>query len=496
MTAACMRPALHDRVRAFLSRHQMLAPGDAVGVAVSGGADSVALLLLLEELREALGIRLAVLHFNHQLRGAEADADEQFVAQIAAARPYPLFAAREDVGRAAREQGWNLEDVARRLRYQFFSSVVQAGRVTRVAVAHTADDQAETVLAHLLRGTGPAGLAAIYPVAGHIVRPLLAIRRRELREYLAARGQDWREDSTNLDTSRLRARIRQNLLPQLERDFQPQIVAGLGRLAELSREDAAFWELLAAERAAQLTEKTSRGAAIRAADLLAPLPSATVSQAPARSDALAALRKRLVRRIVADLKGDARQLDAQHVEQVLHLAGECANGSRVTLPGGVVIEKESDRLWFSLAKNAQAAGPETLLPAQTYEYRVELGGQESAVVSVPEIGRRFRLKSIDWPSSGSETKELANALDQALLRFPLVLRNWRPGDSYRPHGRRRAHKLKQLLHSSRVAGRARQGWPVLTSGGSLVWARGLPVAEEFAAGPDTKAGIVIAEEDW
>ena len=210
----------------------MLRAGDRVGVGVSGGADSVALLRLLEELSAELGIRLAVLHFNHQLRGAESDADESFVAQLAAARGIEFLAGREDVAAAPAGAGWNLEDAARRLRYAFFASAVKAGRVTRVAVAHTADDQAETVLARLVRGTGPAGLASIYPVKGHVVRPLLEIRRSELRSYLTTLGQSWREDASNLDLTRLRARLRHQVLPVLERELQPAIVEHLGRLAK------------------------------------------------------------------------------------------------------------------------------------------------------------------------------------------------------------------------------------------------------------------------
>jgi tRNA(Ile)-lysidine synthase len=490
-----MKSKLHESVKAAISRHHMLAPGDTVGVAVSGGADSVALLLLLAELREELGVRLVVLHFNHQLRGAEADADEQFVAQLAAKHGLALISAREDVAAAARANGWNLEDAARRLRLRFFESVVESGRATRVAVAHTADDQAETVLAHLLRGTGPTGLAAIYPIAGHVVRPLLSVRRAELREYLNSLGQPWREDSSNQDTSRLRARIRHHLLPELERDFQPEIVARLGQLAALAREDAEFWNLLIADRCRALTEKLPAGVAIRVDDLLSPFPP-DLADAGSRGS-LEALSKRLVRRIVAEVRGGSAQLAAQHVDQVLHLATECRSGNRVELPGGVIAQRDFDRIVFSLANrpSGTTGEPESDLASKTYEYSVELSGAQPASVSVPEIGRRFCLKVIDWPAARSDTRSLAEALDRDLLRPPLVLRNWRPGDSYRPRGRRHPHKLKRLLLANRVAVRERAGWPVLTSAGSLVWARELPVAEEFAARPGTKSGLVVAEEE-
>lgn len=492
-----MKASLQQRIRHTVERHRMLRAGDTVGVAVSGGADSVALLLLLDALKGELGIRLAVLHFNHRLRGPEADADQRFVAVLASHRGLAFISGREDVAARAREHGWNLEDAARRLRYQFFDGVVESGRATRVAVGHTADDQAETLLAHLLRGTGLTGLAGIYPVAGHVVRPLIELRRGELRDYLVGLGQTWREDRTNLDTTRLRARIRHELLPQLEGNFQPAVVAQLNRLAALAREDEAFWAALLDDRHAALVERTPEGHSIRVPDLLGPLPLIPSGAALTdRTSVHAALTKRLVRRVIEGLKGDRRQLTARHVEQVIHLATACSSGHQIHLPAGVVVERSFDRLVFSLSGRAVARRgvEETKRDAQSYQYVVNLAGMRSATVSVPEIGRRFRLKVIDWPPAASDTSVEREALDADRLGSPLVLRNWRPGDSYRPRGRRHIRKLKRLLLESRVAARERSGWPVLTSGKALVWARGLPVAEDFAPRASTKAGLVIAEE--
>jgi tRNA(Ile)-lysidine synthetase-like protein len=168
----------------------------------------------------------------------------------------------------------------------------------------------------------------------------------------------------------------------------------------------------------------------------------------------------------------------------------------VELPGGVWVAKFFDRLTFRASNrvNRSVRAAETDSHIQMYEYSVDLNDGESAAVSVPEIGRRIRLKVIDWSGAESDTRTDAEALDWALLRPPLVLRNWRPGDSYRPRGRRHAHKLSRLLQASRVAAGDRGSWPVLTSAGALVWARGLPVAAEFAVGRESKIGLVVAEE--
>lgn len=469
----------------------MMQAGDRVGVAVSGGGDSVALLFLLEELRTELGVTLLALHFNHQLRGAESDADERFVAELARSHGLEFVSARRDVAAEAQRLSLNIEEAARQLRYGFFAEVVRSGRATRVAVAHTVDDQAETVLARLLRGTGLTGLAGIYPVVGSVVRPLLEVRRAALREYLAARNQPWREDATNLDPARLRARIRHKLLPVLEADFQAAAVGHLAGLANLARADEAFWAALLDERFRALVGREAAGLAICIPDLLAPLALPP--------QALDALRRRMVRRIVDELKsqrpsGDAArgQLNATHVAQVLRLATETESGHSVELPVGVLVERSFDRLIFSLDPRRLERGTGGHAPA--YEYVVELPRRGAADVSIPEIGRRYRLKVIDWPATPSDTRCAESALDADFLRPPLVLRNWRPGDAYRPCGSRSVRKLKRLFLDFRIAARERPGWPVLTSAGRVAWSRRLPVAEEFAARPGTRTGVLIDEE--
>src|SRR5947207_13496222 len=228
---------LEQQLRTCLKRQEMLQPGVRLGVAVSGGADSVALLLLLLELRAKLGVVLSVIHFNHKLRGKASDADEKFVARLAAKHGLEFHAASIEVAKKAKKERANLEDAARRARYDYFRSLAESGVCKRIAVAHTADDQAETVLAHLFRGTELAGLGGIHPVFGSVIRPLLSVPRSELRHFLRARRQNWREDATNRNTKRMRARIRRKLLPLLEKQFQPAIVEHLETLAELARED-------------------------------------------------------------------------------------------------------------------------------------------------------------------------------------------------------------------------------------------------------------------
>jgi tRNA(Ile)-lysidine synthase len=432
------------------------------------------------------------------LRGRASDADERFVAKLAAKRGLEFHSASADVAKKAKQERANLEDAARRARYDYFRKLAQSEVCRRIVVAHTAHDQAETVLAHLLRGTGLAGLGGIHPVAGPIIRPLLSVRRSELRRFLGARKQTWREDATNRDVKRMRARIRKKVLPLLEKQFQPAIVEHLATLADLAREDEAFLNAIAEERASALVQKSGEGPRISVDDLFQPWKKkefyteyAENIEGTERTERTKALSKRIVRRIVESIKPRGGQFGARHVDAVLQLARSGQSGSSLHLPGGVEVRRQRDALVFhaieiEAVRTAQSAPPE-------YEYNIDLANG-SLGVRVAELGCVFRFRVIDWPPKRGETSMDRAVLDRDRLRFPMVLRNWRPGDRLRPQGHRSAHKLKRLLNEKRVSRWERDGWPVLTSDGVLVWARGFPVAAEFAANEGTRAGIVVAEE--
>jgi tRNA(Ile)-lysidine synthase len=497
-----LKSPIEFRLLNAVQKLRLISPGDRVGVAVSGGADSVALLLLLQRLRSDLGIALSVVHFNHSLRGDESDGDARFVSDLAASLSLELIIAKEDVGAEAARQRKNVEDTARRLRYAFFQRVVDESRATRIAVAHTSDDQAETVLAHMIRGTGPTGLAGIYPRVGTVVRPLIEMRRQDLRQYLREIGQAWREDSTNQDAHRLRARIRAQLLPQLENDFSLQVVPHLSELARLSQEEALFWEALVEARFQSCVEARGESFAIQIRDLYA-LPgfaARATAVVPVPDDAPNAawrpLTERLIRRLYQCVRGDRRDLSAEHVEQVIRLSTKSSSGHHIQLPGWINVEREFDTLIFSRASTARQSEriEETSSHQSAYHYVVALPDTGTAAVSVPELGTCFRLKMIDWPLVPRDTKRQAQALDADLLRSSVVLRSWRHGDAYRPCGRRNARKLKDMFLSRRVPAAERNSWPVLESCGVVVWTRGMAPAADFCATEQTRVGVVIEED--
>ena len=497
-----MRSSLAGRLLTSLKKSEMLRAGERVGVGVSGGADSVALLMLLLELRERMGIVVSVAHLNHKLRAKASEADEKFVAGLAATHGLVFHAENVNVAARAKREKANLEDAGRRARYEFFAKLVAEGKVDRVAVAHTADDQAETILAHILRGTGLAGLGGIHPQTESVVRPLLGIRRAELRTYLRAKKQRWHEDATNRDTTRTRARIRKKLLPLLEREFQNGVVEHLSSLAELAREDEELLELLARKHCEALARSTNVETRISVSDLLLPVGKGDFNTEGAedteKKNKTSALTKRMLRRLIEERKSGTGQITALHIAAVLDLARLGENGKEVQLPGGVDVRRERNELVFCtntqrpVRRNSSDRGAEKSSAAK-YEHKIDFSNAD-VVLRVPQAQCVFRLRVIDWPAERVETSELGAVLDRDRLRSPLVLRNWRFGDKLQPEGHQKAHKLKRLLNEKRVSRWEREGWPVLTSGGILVWARGFPVAAAYAANEGTRTGILIAEE--
>jgi tRNA(Ile)-lysidine synthase len=491
---------LFEGLQSAIERSGLIRAGDRVGVAVSGGADSVALLLLFIAIPKKMGITLCVLHFNHKLRGGAADSDEKFVSALAGKYKLPFYSATAAVKSIAKTDRANLEATARRLRYAFFAQSASEHNLDKIAVAHTADDQAETVLAHILRGSGLAGLGGIHPRVEKIVRPLLSVSREDLRLYLKAHKQTWREDATNRDTTKTRARIRRKLIPLLKKEFQPRIVKHLASLSNHAREDDALLHELAEQRLRISLEIIPGGASIRIADLLlcdvqenvfAPIEDRSPEHA-----ASTGLSGRLVRLIVSRAKraqvGNTKnnlvvgEFSALHVRQVLELARHGKTGSSLPLPGNIEVRRHRDALVFCV-KEVAALSP------QEYEYKID-SLPELNSIRVPELGCVFRFTMIDWHGQRGETRLSGEVLDGARLNFPLTLRSWRYGDRFCATGHSKPEKLKRLFNEKGIDRWQRAGWPVVVTGKDLAWSRSFGASSKFAAHDGTKTGIVIVEE--
>ena len=465
-----------EQILHTIEKFRMVQPGQRIAVGCSGGPDSTALLLLLHELSNRLGCVLSVAHFNHRLRAEQSEADEAFAHSLAERLQAPFHVAGTDVRSAARSARVNLEAKARQLRYQFLFSLLETGQADRVAVGHTADDQAETVLHRLLRGSGTRGLAGIYPVVeGKLVRPLLAVRRAALLEWLAARQEPWREDESNRDVGLLRNRIRHEILPRLAQ-LNPRIVELLFDTAEIARGEEAFWQ-----------------------DYLAPFVERIVSQEGEKVivdiDRLRqtplAVARRVLRSAVAGAAGatqgcgywsPAPAVAFAQIDRLLTMAHEGQSGSLMTLPRNLAAKKEFQHLIL------RKAGPARETEGG-FCYQVQVPG----AVEVPEIGSRFVFELIPLGEGGARYNKRGGFLDSRFAKAPLILRNWRAGDTFLAGGQENPRKLKRFFLAQRVSLSERRRWPVVVGEGQIIWARGVEVGAFCSAPPGSQQAIRIQE---
>ena len=453
---------MFERVLKTISRYNMLPPGARLAVAVSGGADSVCLLHVLREVGPRLEVTLAgVAHFNHKLRGETSDEDERFVAAMAADLGLAFYRAESQVS-AARD---NLEQAGRLARRSFFSGLIRSGACDWIALGHTRDDQAETVLFRLLRGSGLDGLAGIYPVTPEaFIRPLIDTTHAEAEEFLRARGIPWREDGTNRESRFARNRIRHDLLPQLAREWNPQITDALVHLADLAREEQRWWAGELDRLAPDLLRRAYGGIEMGAAALAA-LPRAAA--------------RRLVRRAILLAKGDLRRMEYWHVERIVELAHRLTGNGALRLPGLNVMRSFD---WIRLAR------PAPLRPIDPLQ--VAIPGTYAA----PDGDTAIRIEIAE----GECNPACANLKLEVLRGRSVVgleLRGWRSGDHYRPAGRPREQKVQQMFQRARIPSWRRRFWPILTNGSEILWARRFGAAQEFAASEDTVPVLRIVEAD-
>ena len=455
----------------YIRKQDLLGPGDRVGVAVSGGADSVALLRLLLELRAELGVVLSVIHVNHCLRGAESDGDERFVAALAAEYDLPLFCARRDVKSYAAETKLSIETTAREVRYEYFQELLQNGEFNRVATAHTLDDQAETVLLKLTRGAGTRGLAGIYPriEVGNfqkrlakaqpcksdltIVRPLLGITRSVLEDHLNLLKQPWREDSTNAQLQHTRNRIRHEIVPKLS-DVNPQVRRTLAEVAEIARAEEEFWREEVQRHLAEVWVPSRHGGTLRLSKL---------------KELPLALRRRLVRAAAESL---GLNLEFRHVEEALSMSERRG----IVLPNGWRARRVGD--WIRFDGEVHRA-------AEDYQYDLPVPGRvevpEAGVILVTALPDKERYSSHDAsdPTVDSHCSER------------LVVRNWRAGDRFWPANSKGPKKVKELLQDRHITGEEKKRWPVIVSGELVVWMRGLGIARGAWS---QNGGVLIRDE--
>ncbi|MFL6390085.1 MAG: tRNA lysidine(34) synthetase TilS [Terriglobales bacterium] len=468
-----------EKVLRYIRDQQLLRPGERVAVACSGGADSVALLHILAELGEELGIVLAVAHFHHQIRGAEADLDQRFVEEQTELLQVSFYSGSGNVPQHAAQTKISLETAARELRHQWFAELIKQHIADKIATAHTRDDQAETVLMRILRGTGVRGLAGIAPIhnSKHLVRPLLTTSRREVEAYLTAKGQVWREDSSNLYPQHTRNRVRHTLLPLLEREFNPSIRQTLADLADLAHAEDGYWKKELSVLLPRLIHegKPSRSGRSSSGDAHGVL---ALDLSGLRSLPLA-LQRQVIHNTALRL---GVPLEFKHIQQLTALAEHGKPGAKLALPDGLVANRTARELQFS--QNTQKT-------PENYCYSLTIPGE----VTVLELGTTIRARLISDGKQKASSYNGATLLQASLLGSELKVRNWRAGDKFFPVHTQSPKKVKELLQAGRlgheISPAQRKAWLVVESAGQIVWMRSFPPSKDFAS---NSGDAVLIEE--
>ena len=493
---------LAERLLNTVRKHSSIRAGDRLAVAVSGGADSVALLRLMLELRSELGIVLSVAHVNHKLRNQESDEDASFVVQLAKQHDLELHLEEAPVPRKTKRRSEigsevvsGIETAARDLRYAFFRRLARTGRVTKIATAHTLDDQAETLLLRIFRGTGIRGLAGIYPQVifeedgrafGELLRPLLGFRRASLVEYLGDQKQSWREDSSNRDVAFLRNRVRHRLMPMIAEEFGEASIEHMSELAEIARAEEEHWKCLHPEVWPQKiwpqSDWLQNEARYNETSGASPLPR--LATEPLLMLPLASQR-RVVRQWL-EMNAPEVSISFRVIAEVLDLA-RVSTDKVLQLSGEWNLHRAPHEL---LLESIAGRPAQRRVPGQSadYEYPLPLPG----AVEVPELAVRVEARVVN--AASVPEKDCGILLDIERVPRQVLIRNWRAGDRFWPSHTAAAKKVKQLLNDRHVTGTEKKLWPVAEAEGcGIIWMRGFTAPAAFRAPAGSAKAIWIRE---
>jgi tRNA(Ile)-lysidine synthase len=449
------------KVRATVKRFWMLQDGDRVIVGVSGGVDSVVLLHVLTVLRDDYDLSLVVAHLDHGIRGEESRREADFVRELAHGMGLPFETMLVDVQAVARKRRISLQEAARGARYRFYEEVRKKHEAQKVALGQTADDQAETVLMRMIRGAGLRGLKGIPPVRrGGYVRPLIEIARQDVERFADAEGLSWVTDSSNIKNIYLRNKVRRELIPHLEREYNPSIKGGLTRMASILSREEDYLD----GRAEEVASGLMRG---NDGELILDIPKLT-----AFHEALwfRVLQKALGRM----LGGDLRNIKTVHLEGICRLLTRRAPNKVLCLPQGVSVEKHYTELFIRKGKP-----PDVL----SFEYIVDCPG----VTLLENLGKKL-VTRMEEPEEDVPADIDSNVayLDDSKLIYPLILRSFEEGDRFIPLGMRGHKKVKDFFIDIKVPKLLRRRIPLLVSGENIVWIVGYRMSDYYKLTEESK----------
>ena len=470
--------ALHpllSKVRRTILRHGMLAGGETVVVAVSGGPDSMALLRILEAMQEEMDLRLVAAHFNHGLRGEEGDGDEGFVRQNAEDLKLRLECGRADIPRLLRASGRSAEDLCRRMRYDFLHRTAERFGAQRIALGHHLQDQAETVLMNLIRGCGPRGLRGMQPLRdARIIRPLLESDRNEILRFLRECGIRSVTDSSNDSDRFLRNRLRKSLLPAMRR-FNPKVDVALVKTAEILRNEDLYLQEIVDERLEHW------GVQRRATSLDVPLSELRCLPP--------ALGHRILKELLERMAPERKGIGYAHVLAVADLISQEGGPDReAVLPHGILARCGAERGILSLTLNGgrrmTAGKNEALIPL--FEYRIE----PPTSVRIAEADCTLRFSWVDREGIDFSVPNRAY-MDYGRIDPPLVVRNRRRGDRFQPFGTGFRKKLQDFFVDMKVPRRRRNAVPLVADRTSVLWVAPFRAGEKIRITGETRRILMV-----
>jgi tRNA(Ile)-lysidine synthase len=472
LSAAPKSPSVTERVLQFVEEHHLLLPGQCLVVAVSGGADSVCLLHVLLSLKERLGITLHLAHLDHQLRGAESAADASYVSELAHRLGVPAAVEQRDVKAYQAQKRLSLEEAAREVRYGYLAEVARSVGASCIATGHTRDDHIETVLMHLIRGTGTRGLRGLQPksqwrVGGNrvtIVRPLLELGHEETDGYCARHRLVPRLDTSNLSLSPLRNRIRQQLLPLMRR-YNPAVGESFQRMARIAADESAFLD----EEVARWWDTVVQ----RQGDTVI-LDKAGFCRLPL------ALQKHLLRAVIESLVDSIRDIEMRHIDSMIAALGKPA-GRCLDLPSGLTFSIEYDR--FLIGRDTIASCP---LPILEIDVMLKVPGE----TRLP--GWTVRASIISPEAMKNEAGGFQAYLDLDRTGTELVVRRRQPGDSFQPLGMSQPKKLNEFMIDAKIPRHWRTRVPLVSSSEGIVWVVGWRLDERVKVTSATRQVLSLA----
>ncbi|WP_432404938.1 tRNA lysidine(34) synthetase TilS [Wukongibacter sp. M2B1] len=448
--------------------HKLIEKKEGIVVGVSGGPDSICLLHLLCKLRENFGIKVFVVHLDHQFRGIEAKKDAEYVKEICERLGIKSYIFSYDVSQYSKEKGITFEEAGRELRYKLFEEVAKETGASKIAIAQNRNDQAETVLMRLMRGSGLEGLTAIdYKRDGKIIRPLLDITRKEIEEYCEENDLKPRIDKTNLETIYTRNKIRLELIPYIESNFNSKVIDALWRSANLLRDDSDYLTKAADEKLRDIA--ISSNSNNYSLDL------------KKFSKLHISMKKRVLRKVVNEVKGNLKNIGLKHIESIIKLANRNSVGSKIDLPGHIIVE---------LGYNSIDIKTEEILEEKIknldFEYKLYIG----ETTPIKDLNASIKVEIVS-PSERHNNQKDKNTIfiDYSKIKGGLFIRNRKDGDKFHPLGMRGTKKVKDYFIDEKIPREIRNKIPILCDEKGIIWIVGYRMSENYKI--DIKTDKVI-----